>query len=273
MLRIGDFARLGGVTVRALRHYESEGLLAPAHVDPVTGYRSYTFEQLTVLDRVLALRDLGFALADVRASLAGASDVAAVVRRLAQQRSRLAAELELQTARLKRLEALQSAISLDSGAAALSVRMRSIPDMRVLSLRARVKSLGAAITALFEEAEARASRHRIDASPFLLFHAPLDVEACVPVRAACALPRVRTVPGAALAGSLTYSGSYAQTKSLRARMVRWLERSGLRVHGAWREVYHRFGADQRGYRLPTRRLASRSAEFVTELQVPAEDAR
>ena len=41
MLRIGDFARLGGVTVRALRHYEAEGLLAPAQVDEATGYRSY----------------------------------------------------------------------------------------------------------------------------------------------------------------------------------------------------------------------------------------
>jgi len=37
MLRIGDFARLGGVTVRALRHYDEEGLLAPARVDEATG--------------------------------------------------------------------------------------------------------------------------------------------------------------------------------------------------------------------------------------------
>ena len=273
MLRIGDFARLGGVTVRALRHYEAEGLLAPAHVDPDTGYRSYSFDQLTALDRILALRDLGFPLKDVRALLASKSDVASLVRRLGQQRSRLAAELELQTARLKRLEALQSAISQDPAAAGLSVRMRCIPDMRVLALRARVKSPGAPIAALFEEAEALASRHRVDASPFLLFHAPLEVEACVPVRSGCPLPRVRTVAGAALAGSLTYSGSYAQTESLQARMVRWLERSGLRVSGPWREVYHRFGADQRGYRLPSRRLAARPTELVTELQVPAEEAR
>ena len=41
MLRIGDFARLGRVTVKALRHYEEEGLLAPREVDPATGYRRY----------------------------------------------------------------------------------------------------------------------------------------------------------------------------------------------------------------------------------------
>jgi DNA-binding transcriptional MerR regulator len=273
MLRIGDFARLGGVTVRALRHYEAEGLLAPAHVDPQTGYRSYTFEQLTALDRILALRDLGFRLSDIRPVLGSPGDVAALVRRLGEQRSRLAAELELQTARLRRLEALKAAISQEPAAVGWSVRIRSIPEVRAVALRSRVKSEGEPIAALFEEAEALAAPDRVDASPFLLFHAPLDVEACVPVRPRCALPRVRTIAGAPLAGSVTYSGSYAQTKSLRARMVRWLQRSGLRASGPWREVYHRFGADQRGYRLPSRRVASAPAEFVTELQVPAEEGR
>src|SRR5204862_6185995 len=102
MLRIGDFARLGGVTVRALRHYEAKGLLAPAQVDPATGYRSYRFDQLAALDRVLALRDLGFPLADVRALLASATDTAALVRRLGAQRARLAAGRETQTARARR---------------------------------------------------------------------------------------------------------------------------------------------------------------------------
>ena len=81
MLRIGDFARLGGVTVRALRHYEAEGLLAPAHVDEGTGYRSYRFEQLAALDRILALRDLGFSLADVRGLVASNAGVAALTPR------------------------------------------------------------------------------------------------------------------------------------------------------------------------------------------------
>jgi DNA-binding transcriptional MerR regulator len=42
MLRIGDFARLAGVMVRALRHYEAERLLAPAHVDEATVSRGST---------------------------------------------------------------------------------------------------------------------------------------------------------------------------------------------------------------------------------------
>src|SRR5918911_3505987 len=120
MLRIGDFARLGGVTVRALRHYEAERLLAPAQVDPDTGYRSYAFDQLAALDRILALRDLGFPLGDIRAIVTSDARADALVQRLALQRSRLAAELEKQAARLRRLQALQAAIEHDPAAPELS---------------------------------------------------------------------------------------------------------------------------------------------------------
>src|SRR5262249_33786574 len=222
MLRIGDFARLAGVPVRALRHYEAERLLLPAHVDESTGYRSYRFEQLAALDRVLALRDLGFSLADVRGLLASDADVRALAERLRQQRVRLAAEVERQTSRLRRLEALQRAIGAEPKAPELRGRGGAHARVRALARRAggaggrgaRGRAGGGAITALCEEAEARAGRDRADRSPFLLFHAPLDVEACVPVRASCRAAAVRVVPGAPLAGSITYSGAYTQTRSL-----------------------------------------------------------
>lgn len=63
---ISDFARLGQVSVRRLRHYDASGLLLPDHVDPSSGYRSYSPEQLHVLNRLVALKDLGFTLDQVR---------------------------------------------------------------------------------------------------------------------------------------------------------------------------------------------------------------
>ena len=66
---ISDFARLGQVSVRMLRHYDAIGLLVPDHVDPASGYRSYSPEQLHVLNRIVALKDLGFTLEQVRSLL------------------------------------------------------------------------------------------------------------------------------------------------------------------------------------------------------------
>ena len=63
---IGDFARHGRVSVRMLRHYDAIGLLRPAHADPATGYRYYSAAQFTRLNRVIALKDLGFTLHQVQ---------------------------------------------------------------------------------------------------------------------------------------------------------------------------------------------------------------
>lgn len=65
MFSIGDFARHGRVSVRMLRHYDGIGLLRPALVDPSTGYRYYDAAQLPQLNRIVALKELGFGLQQV----------------------------------------------------------------------------------------------------------------------------------------------------------------------------------------------------------------
>src|SRR5207248_6590927 len=66
MFSIGDFAKLGQVSVRMLRHYDAIGLLIPVAVDPASGYRYYQADQLRRLNRIIALKDLGFTLQQVR---------------------------------------------------------------------------------------------------------------------------------------------------------------------------------------------------------------
>src|SRR5690348_10624181 len=65
MFSIGDFAALGRVSVRMLRHYDALGLLRPAATDPLNGYRHYEADQLRRLNRIIALKDLGLTLAQV----------------------------------------------------------------------------------------------------------------------------------------------------------------------------------------------------------------
>src|SRR5262245_45556868 len=65
MLRIGDFSKLSPVSVETLRSYDQVGLLRPARVDPLTGYRHYSAGQLPRLHRILALKDLGLSLSQI----------------------------------------------------------------------------------------------------------------------------------------------------------------------------------------------------------------
>src|SRR5439155_6318362 len=64
-LKIGEFARVGQVSIATLRHYDQCDLLKPNALDPDTGYRYYSLDQLPRLNRILALKDLGFPLEQI----------------------------------------------------------------------------------------------------------------------------------------------------------------------------------------------------------------
>jgi DNA-binding transcriptional MerR regulator len=97
LLSIGRFAKATGLTIDTLRHWDAEGLLIPAHVDPVTGYRRYRPDQVTQARAIAALRDLELSVPAVRSLLEAddAGDRAAI---LGAERTRL----EARTARLQR---------------------------------------------------------------------------------------------------------------------------------------------------------------------------
>lgn len=97
---IGDFARLGQVSVRMLRHYDAIGLLTPASVDASSSYRSYSPEQLSVLNRIVALKDLGLTLEQVGQVLADRIGVQELNGMLRLRRSELEDEMRAAGTRL-----------------------------------------------------------------------------------------------------------------------------------------------------------------------------
>jgi len=72
LLSIGRFARVTGLSIGALRHYAELDLLAPATVDPATGYRYYRHSQIDTALLIGTLRDLDVPLASIATILAGA---------------------------------------------------------------------------------------------------------------------------------------------------------------------------------------------------------
>src|SRR5436853_5401220 len=70
LITIGEFAHLGGVSIKALRLYAKLGLLAPALIKPQSRHRLYSRAQLSRLHRILLLKNAGLALAQIRGQLA-----------------------------------------------------------------------------------------------------------------------------------------------------------------------------------------------------------
>ncbi len=92
LLSIGEFARLSGLSIGALRHYDGVGILVPASVDGATSYRRYTRDQLETARTVATLRDLEVPLEEIRDVL-GTDDARRRRELLARHRDRVRARV------------------------------------------------------------------------------------------------------------------------------------------------------------------------------------
>lgn len=278
LLRIGELARLGGVSVKALRFYDEQGLLRPEHVDPVTGYRYYTLDQAKTLAVITNLRIVDFSIAEIAALLGGGE--------LSPERFQSAIKTkqeELQRAEADLADKIRIADMLARSAANRAIetpptfKLAPIENQRVYSLKQAVPHLGAPVKDMFESAEAAVAEYnaRAPSAPFLIFHDPptvktdLTVEVCIPLTEETpdAVPAA-VIPGSSLACAVVYAGGYFKTDALFPQMTDWIETAGLKAAGPLREVYHRFGADQEDYRLPSKMTARNRRDYLTELQIP-----
>ncbi len=65
-LSIGELAKLRNINVQSLRYYEKLGILVPAYINPESGYRYYSLEQIMILDTIILCIDLGIPLKDLK---------------------------------------------------------------------------------------------------------------------------------------------------------------------------------------------------------------
>jgi DNA-binding transcriptional MerR regulator/effector-binding domain-containing protein len=142
MLSIGEFARLGTVSVRTLRHYEEIGLLHPARVDPETGYRCYSPAQLGELNRIIALKELGFSLAQTSQLLTGIT-LQELRGMLTLRRAQLEQELEAHRNQLLEVEVRLSYIAQEGTMPADDITVKKIPAMGVVAIAAPAPAYGA----------------------------------------------------------------------------------------------------------------------------------
>jgi len=131
LLTIGRFAQLARLSVKQLRRYDELGLLAPARVDPETGYRFYHPRQARTAVTIALLRELDVPLATIRDLLVAGGDEAAGL--LAGERERREAELD----RARRAVAALGALTADGGLPDVAAAVRALPPRRLAVVHAR----------------------------------------------------------------------------------------------------------------------------------------
>ncbi|MFE1170969.1 MerR family transcriptional regulator [Streptomyces sp. NPDC058773] len=156
MFTIGDFAQYGRVSARMLRHYDAIGLLRPARTDPVSGYRYYEAAQLARLNRIIALKDLGFSLQQVGAVLAEEVSVPELRGMLRLRQVELEAALTAAGARLAQVEARLRTIESEGRMSADDVVVKRTGTVLLAELSGIAASygpedIGPVITPLYAE--------------------------------------------------------------------------------------------------------------------------
>jgi DNA-binding transcriptional MerR regulator len=268
LFAIGDFARHGRVSVRMLRHYDAIGLLRPAYVDPVTGYRSYEAGQFVDLNRIVALKDLGFSLEQVRTLIADEISPAELRALLTMRRAELESTVAESFARLAQVESRLRGI--EEVLPIVDVVVKELPAIRLVGLTSAAASftpedIGPVVQPLCAELGRRLPDAAIQPAGRLtcLYERSRQSEDEVVVRATVPasidaegnlnglevvdLPAVR-------AATLVYRGAIDQVLPAWQALARWIDDNGHQSSEPARELYLDCPDDP--------------AQWVTELQEP-----
>ena len=253
MLKIGDFSKAAQVTVKALRLYGELGLLRPVWVDRFSGYRYYSLEQLPRLNRILALKELGFSLEQVGTMLDRVLTVDELRSILRQKRVELEERLQAEQARLALLEARIEQIDQAGSLAGYEVALKRVPEQVVLAAREVVPSQNLRARqslrmrrALLEELEL--SGVRLAGGWTEIVHNPaysernIDLEVALPVDLPADGRRqrkpLRVLAALAQAACLTHAGPWHGLEHAYAALYAWAQANGLCQAGPVREVCH-----------------------------------
>lgn len=275
MLKIGDFSRVAHVTVKTLRHYGRVGLLRPAWVDRFSGYRYYALEQLPRLNRILALKELGFSLEQIAGMLDRSLGVDELRSILSQKRLELEERLRAERTRLTQVEVHLEQIEQAGGWSSYEVVLKSVPEQAVLSAREVVPNpafTGQRVDQIRRNLveQAHDLGLRLGGPWLILAHNPeyternLDLEVAVVVDLTLAggksaRPKpVRTLPAVAHMACVVHSGPSRDLRLAYGALYAWLDANGWQQAGIVREVCHADPQD-----------ASAACQ-VRELQMPVE---
>jgi effector-binding domain-containing protein len=269
MFKIGDFSKLGRVSVKTLRYYDEMGLLKPIEVDRYSSYRYYGLDQLPRLNRILALKDLGFSIEQIAQLLAEGPTVEQMRAMLQVKQEEVERRLAAEQARIRRIEARLRQIEQEGKMPAYEIVTKETQAVLVAAIRSVVPSYGEQGMLWGELMAHLAAQGGQPAGPCLtVYYDPgyrerdVDVEVCQPLsRRIAAGGRVRVVelPGCLMACAI-HQGSYERLHEAYQALLPWIEANGYQICGPNREVYLRPGETQD------------DAGAVTEVQVPIEKA-
>ena len=245
-LKIGEFSRLGRVTVRALRHYEEIDLLVPEIVDRATGYRYYSVSQLQKIQSITTLKGLGYSLEEIRDLWEDESHfptIESLEEKIAECKKELSA-LKERERMLRAIVASQKKLhKMDK------VYFEALPAIIVASHRTIIPSYDALGLLCYETIGPEMARLGCECPEpgycYTIEHGgykpqDIDIEYCEKVSAKCAdsdIIKFKEIPEVPMAACLKVFGPYDILHQAYTDLFAYLEKEGYSIEGAPRACY------------------------------------
>jgi DNA-binding transcriptional MerR regulator len=248
VLKIGEFARVAQVSIATLRHYDQYGLLKPTTLDPETGYRYYALDQLPRLNRILALKDLGFPLEQIAQFLENNLSLEQLQGMLTLKQAQTQLMIDTEQARLSRIAARLHHIEQEGKMPIHEVLLKEVATLHVASIRAiiplqRSNHLSTKIIVYLSQQQIQHTQPSM-----LLLHSRseqredglyIDAEAAIPLP--IALPgnsqiNSRTLPGGLMASTI-HTGDDLFTGRAYAALHLWMKENTYKFVGPPRLLY------------------------------------
>lgn len=264
LIPIGRFSRVTRLSVKALRHYDEAGLLPPAWVDPSSGYRYYTYAQVTTAEVIRVLRSLDMPLDEIAEVLAaGDRDVVAKV--LDRHRARLEEGLERST---RMLAFLRRLIDQEGSPMPYDISVKEVPAQHaaVVRLRTTATSISDDVGRGYATVGAAVGRAGVGFAgpPFLVMTQLADDESTGEIE--LGFPVLAPFPGdgevvgvelpAGLVACTVHRGPYDEAGPAYRAVEAWIQEHGHAGAGTPREVYL------------TDPEKTTPADYLTEIQFP-----
>jgi DNA-binding transcriptional MerR regulator len=268
MLKIGVFAQLAQVSIKTLRHYDEVGLLRPTHVDEINGYWHYSLEQLTRLNRILALKNLGFSLEQIDELLNAPLSSERIRDMLHVRQAELQTRLQEEQERLAQVAARLKLIEEEGLWSQYDVRFKRIEPQLAATMGETLTDWGevyVTVCRMFDDLREHAAAHHCPTAPPMLSVWEASNSNAFQIRLEAALPlqktiasttriRVGELPGTNILASTVHYGDHATLHQAQNAIVRWVEANHYQVCAPLRHVYLR--CDRQG----------NPADNVTEVQ-------
>ncbi|MEM7034536.1 MAG: MerR family transcriptional regulator [Chloroflexota bacterium] len=150
MFRIGEFSKIAQTAVTHLRYYDQIGLFQPEYTDKFTGYRYYRASQLPDLNRILAMKELGLTLEQIKRLIAENVSAEEIRGMLVLKKAQAEQALQAQLERIHHIEARLRQVEQEGGLSEDDIVIRALPDQHYYSFRDTLPDISSAVPLLME---------------------------------------------------------------------------------------------------------------------------